>query len=116
MRRGVASLVVYLAVAACNSRPNGTMTAPNSSPTSSSAPSTAGGGLPAIADAGDHVTAEAVVWSGQLAIVVGSAGHVDDAPPGSDPIRVDGARYHAWLRAIDARGAASWSRRIDDAR
>jgi hypothetical protein len=72
--------------------------------------------LPEIADAGDHVTAEAVVWSGQRAIVVGSAGHVDDTPAGSDPIRVDGARYHAWLRAIDARGAASWSRRLDDAR
>ncbi|HET9620862.1 MAG TPA: hypothetical protein VFP84_05835, partial [Kofleriaceae bacterium] len=68
-----------------------------------------------IADAGDHVTADAVAWAGALAIVAGSAGHIDETPT-RDPIRNDGARYHAWLRAVDAHGAARWSRRIDDAR
>jgi hypothetical protein len=69
-----------------------------------------------IADAGDHVTAEAVVWSGLHAIIAGSAGHVDDTPANGDPIRNDGARYHAWLRAVDAQGATRWTRRLDDAR
>jgi outer membrane protein assembly factor BamB len=114
----VASLILGMPLAACNSRPTGAMTAPTSSSSSSSSPasSTPGGAFPDIADAGDHVTAEAVVWSGPHAIIAGSAGHLDDTPANRDPVRNDGARYHAWLRAVDAQGAERWTRRLDDAR
>lgn len=112
----VGLLVIGTTLAACSSRPTGAMPAPTSSSSSSPASPAPGGAFPAIADAGDHVIAEAVVWSGPLAIIAGSAGHVDETPANRDPVRNDGARHHTWLRAIDAHGAERWTRRLDDAR
>ncbi|HEY0482754.1 MAG TPA: hypothetical protein VGD37_34775 [Kofleriaceae bacterium] len=60
--------------------------------------------------------ADAVVWAGEHAVVVGSAGASDPAPAGANPIFVDGARYHGWIRALDAQGGAAWARRFDDGR
>lgn len=70
---------------------------------------------PEIADSADNATAEAVVWSGERAIVVGSAGAIEPTPKHADPIRVDGARYHGWIQAVTARGV-EWARRLDDGR
>lgn len=69
-----------------------------------------------IADAAEDATAEAVVWSGEHAVVVGSAGATGPTPKGANPIFADGARYHGWIRAIDARGGAAWMRRFDSGR
>jgi hypothetical protein len=87
---------------------NGAMTPP-------ARPSTAGVAAE-IADPADHATAEAVAWAGSRAVVVGSSGASAAPPPGANPIFVDGARYHGWLRAIDAHGAAAWTRRLDTGR
>ena len=74
---------------------------------------------PVAADLGDlteHATAEAVVWSDQRAVVVGSSGKTDATPVTANPVFVDGARYHGWMRAVDVRGAVAWTRRLDGGR
>ena len=78
--------------------------------------SSASPGTPDLYDPTDHATAEAVVWSGQHAVVVGSAGRSDATPSTANPVFVDGARYHGWIRAIDDRGAAGWTRRLEGGR
>ncbi|HEX8109810.1 MAG TPA: hypothetical protein VF516_18895 [Kofleriaceae bacterium] len=69
-----------------------------------------------IADAAEDATAEAAVWSGEHAVVVGSAGATGPTPTGANPIFADGARYHGWIRAIDAHGGSGWMRRFDTGR
>jgi hypothetical protein len=69
-----------------------------------------------IVDAADDVTAEAVVWSGERAVVVGSAGATGPTPKGANPIFADGARFHGWIRAVDAHGGVAWTRRLDHGR
>ncbi len=69
-----------------------------------------------IADPSEDASEEAVVWSGQHAVVVGSAGRSTEPPPGANPIFVDGAQYHSWLRAFDVHGGAVWSRRLERGR
>jgi outer membrane protein assembly factor BamB len=74
---------------------------------------------PVATDLGDpteHATAEAVVWSDQRAVVVGSSGKTEATPVTGNPVFVDGARYHGWLRAIDAHGAVVWTHRLDRGR
>lgn len=57
------------------------------------------------------------MWSGQRAVVVGSSGRTDDATPMiGNPVFVDGARYHGWMRAVDERGAAAWTHRLEGGR
>ena len=63
--------------------------------------------------------ADAVVWSGQRAIVVGSTGRTEPSPgqPGAgNPVFVDGAKYHGWMRAVDDGGAVAEARRFDEGR
>ncbi len=60
--------------------------------------------------------AEAVVWSGQRAIIAGSAGRTDATPVNANPVFVDGAHYHGWMRAVDVRGTVLWTRRLDGGR
>lgn len=97
-----------LVLAACNSQPMNRAMPPPSQPPHPAAPD--------LADAGDDATAEAVVWIGERAVVAGSAGSTDATPRRADPIFADGAHYHGWLRAVDARGTAVWTRRFDDGR
>jgi len=49
-------------------------------------------------------------------VVAGSAGATDATPRGVNPVFVDGARYHGWLRAVDAAGAVAWTRRLETGR
>lgn len=70
---------------------------------------------PEIADRADNATADAVVWSGEHAVIVGSAGAIEPTPKRADPIAVDGARYHGWIQAASARGV-DWARRFEDGR
>jgi len=82
----------------------------------SSARSSASPGAPALDDPTEHATAEAVVWAGSHAIVVGSAGRTDPTPANANPVFVDGAQYHGWMRAVDAHGTVAWTRRLDGGR
>lgn len=79
----------------------------------SAVPSTA---LAVSFDAAEHATAEAVAWAGTRAVVVGSAGTTDATPAETNPIMVDGARYHGWIRSLDVQGAALWTRRLEKVR
>lgn len=107
-RRSLLQLLPSFALAACNSQPvNSAMTPPSRPPTPA---------VSEIADADEHATAEAVVWHGERAIVVGSAGTTETTPGGANPILVDGARYHGWLRGVDAHGAIAWARRVEGGR
>jgi len=60
--------------------------------------------------------AEVVVWSGQRAIIAGSSGRTDATPVNANPVFADGAHYHGWIRAVDARGTVAWTRRVDGGR
>jgi len=106
LRSRLLQLALSFVLAACNSQPvSGAMTPP-----ARSAPS-----APEIADSAEDATAEAVVWAGERAVVVGSAGAIEPTPKRANPITVDGARYHGWLQAVTARGV-EWARRVDDGR
>lgn len=104
---GLLQLIVSL-VLACNSQPMGSVMTPPSTPPATPAVE--------IAGATEHATAEAVVWASARAFVVGSAGAIEATPPRANPILIDGARYHGWLGAFDAQGAAAWTRRLDGKR
>jgi hypothetical protein len=56
------------------------------------------------------------VWAQARAIVVGSAGRTVETPVTANPVFVDGAQYHGFIRAVDARGMAVWTRRLDGGR
>lgn len=103
-------LVVALTLAACSQPTNGAMIPP-APPAGPQAPK-----LDALDDPDEHATADAVAWSGQRAIVVGSSGRTDARPVAGNPVFVDGAKYHGWLRAVDDRGAIAATHRFEGAR
>jgi hypothetical protein len=97
-----------LTLAGCSQPTNGSMTPPSRPPATSA--------ISDVDDPGEHATAEAVVWSGQRAIAVGSSGRSDAEPVTGNPVFVDGAKYHGWIRAMDDRGGAAWGRRLEGGR
>jgi hypothetical protein len=101
--------VLAIALAACSQPTNGTAPPPGLS-------NRAGSGAPVLEDPAEHSTAEAVGWADGHAIVVGSAGLTEATPSGANPITVDGARYHGWIRAVDDHGDLGWTRRLDAGR
>jgi hypothetical protein len=99
-RSFVLQIAIGLALA-CNSQPmNGTKPPPSRSPQV----------------AAEHASADAVIWTGQHAVVIGSAGRTDASPENASPIFADNVHYHGWLRSVDMRGQTAWTHRLDAGR